>query len=212
MKTLKIFATFAVLVLGIQFAQAQQQLTDAEKKLMELRARRAVAKEMTEGGNLLTLEADANTYEVPCTIYDDAQWYTAFNQKEGRPGDPQLANSLLRSCQQQLKDKLAGRVQQITNTYFDQLDINGKSSEAEHIEGASRMAVDQFVNETQEYCRRQSIPDERTGNVVVYMSIRVSKKEVLQAMENGIQKDAEAKVRFNEQQFREAAFKVFDEK
>lgn len=210
MKTMKFITTLMVLVFGIQFVQAQ--LTDTEKKLMELRARRAVAKEMTEGGNLLTLEADANTYEVPCTIYDDDEWYTAFNQKEGRPGDPQLANSLLRSCQQQLKDKLAGRVKQITNTYFDQLDINGKSSEAEHIEGASQMAVDQFINETKEYCRKQSLPDERTGNIVVYMSIRVSKKEVLQTMEKGIQKDAEAKVRFNEQQFREAAFKVFDEK
>jgi len=207
---MKFITTLMVLVFGIQFVQAQ--LTDTEKKLMELRARRAVAKEMTEGGNLLTLEADANTYEVPCTIYDDDEWYTAFNQKEGRPGDPQLANSLLRSCQQQLKDKLAGRVKQITNTYFDQLDINGKSSEAEHIEGASQMAVDQFINETKEYCRKQSLPDERTGNIVVYMSIRVSKKEVLQTMEKGIQKDAEAKVRFNEQQFREAAFKVFDEK
>lgn len=210
MKTMKFITTLMVLVFGIQFVQAQ--LTDAEKKLMELRARRAVAKEMTDGGNLLTLEADANTYEVPCTIYDDDQWYTAFNQKEGRPGDPQLRNTLLRSCQQQLKDKLAGRVKQITNTYFDQLDINGKSSEAEHIEGASQMAVDQFINETQEYCSRQSLPDERTGNIIVYMSIRVSKKEVLQTMEKGIQKDAEAKVRFNEQQFREAAFKVFDEK
>ena len=207
---MKFITTLMVLVFGIQFVQAQ--LTDAEKKLMELRARRAVAKEMTDGGNLLTLEADANTYEVPCTIYDDDQWYTAFNQKEGRPGDPQLRNTLLRSCQQQLKDKLAGRVKQITNTYFDQLDINGKSSEAEHIEGASQMAVDQFINETQEYCSRQSLPDERTGNIIVYMSIRVSKKEVLQTMEKGIQKDAEAKVRFNEQQFREAAFKVFDEK
>lgn len=197
------------LAFGIQFLQAQ--MTDAEKKLMELRARRAVAKEMTEGGNLLTLEADANTYEIPCSLYDDDQWYTAFNQKRGGEGDPQLANSLLRTCQQQLKDKMAGRVKQIATSYFDQMDIDGNSKAAEHIEGASQMEVEQLLNETQEYCRRQTVPDQ-AGNITMYMSIRVKKQDILQAMEKGIANDAEARTRFNEKQFREAAFKVFDEK
>ena len=43
------------------------------------------------------------------------------------------------------------------------------------------------------------------------MSIRIKKQEILQVMEEGIAKDTEAKVRYNEKQFREAAFKVFEE-
>ena len=43
------------------------------------------------------------------------------------------------------------------------------------------------------------------------MAIRVKKSDVLQVMENAVKNDSEAKVRYNEQKFREAAFKVFDE-
>lgn len=188
----------------IAFAQA----TDYDKKLAEIRARTAVANAINDV-DLNTIEEKANTLETPCSLFDDANWYTAFNQKNGHPGDPQLANSLLRTCQQQLRDKLAGKVQAITSTYFDQMDIDGNSSAAEHIEGATQTAVEQAINETQEYCRRQSLPNEQ-GEIIMYMSIRIKKQDLIQAMENGIANDKEAKVRFNEKQFRDAAFKVFD--
>lgn len=206
MKTIKFAAILMVLVCSVHATFAQ---TDLEKKLAELKAREAVATYINET-DLNSKELKANTAETPCALYDDETWYTAYNQKGGRPGDPQLANSLLRTCQQQLKDKLAGKVQAITTAYFDQMDIDGRSSAAEHIEGASQTAVDQSINETQEYCRRQSLPDEN-GNIIMYMSIRIKKQEILQVMEEGIAKDKEAKVRYNEKQFREAAFKVFEE-
>lgn len=206
MKTMKFATILMVFACYVQVAIAQ---TDYDKKLAEIRARTAVATAINEV-DLNTIEAQANTLETPCTLYDDDTWYTAFNQKNGRPGDPQLANSLLRTCQQQLKDKLAGKVQQISTAYFDQMDIDGNSSAAEHIEGASQTAVEQAINETQEYCRRQSLPDEQTGNITMYMSIRIKKQDLLQAMENGIANDKEAKVRYNEKQFRDAAFKVFE--
>ena len=202
MKTMKFFAILMVCLFGIQFTYAQTA-ADSQNAALQRKL------EMIKGKGMLANAA----YETPCTVYDDDNWYTAFNQKKGKEGDPQLANSLLRTCQEQLKSKLAGRVQQITTAYFDQMDINGKSSEAEHIEGASQMMVDQMVNETREDCRRE-LPDvdANDGTIIMYMSIRISKQEMLKAMEKGIQKDAEAKVRFNEQQFREAAFKVFDQK
>ena len=195
-----------VIALGTQVVSAQ---TDLEEELAKLKARDAIATFKNET-DLNSKELKANTAETPCSLYDDDTWYTAFNQKIGRPGDPQLANSLLRTCQQQLKDKLAGKVQAINTSYFDQMDIDGKSNAAEHIEGATQMVVEQAINETQEYCRRQSLPDEN-GYITMYMSIRVKKQDILQAMERGIANDAEAKVRYNEKKFREAAFKVFEE-
>ena len=101
-----------------------------------------------------TSKLDSKAAEKPCTLYDDNEWYTAFNEKIGVEGDPQLANSLLRSCQEQLKAKLAGKVQAITSGYFDQMDTEAGSHEREHIEGASQTIVDQMINETEEYCRR----------------------------------------------------------
>ncbi len=188
------FATiFMVFALTTSAVSAQTSLED---KLGALRGRQAL---------------NDGAYESQCTVFDDDQWYTAFNEKLGVEGDPQLANSLLRSCQEQLKDKLAGKVQAITTTYFDQMDIDGTSKAAEHIEGASQMAIDQFINETQEYCRKKTISYDHEGKILLFMAIRVKKSDILQVMENAVKNDAEAKVRYNEKKFREAAFKVFEQ-
>lgn len=149
-------------------------------------------------------------HEKPCAIYDDEEWYTAFNEKIGVEGDPQLANTLLRTCQEQLRDKLAGKVQQITTAYFDQMDLNGKSIEAEHIVGASQLVVEQMLNDTKEYCRLERPAIYERGKIILYMSIRVRKQELVTEIVDEIKNDAEAKVRFNEKKFRESAFKVFD--
>ena len=193
MKTIKFATILMVLACSVQVMLAQ---TPQDKRLAELAGRKAI---------------DEGAYETQCTIYDDDQWYTAFNQKLGVEGDPQLANSLLRTCQEQLKEKLAGKVQAITTIYIDQMDIDGKSKAAEHIEGASQLSVEQFINETREYCRKQTISYDHEGKIVLYMAIRVKKSDVLQVMEDAIQNDKEAKVRYNEKNFREAAFKVFED-
>ena len=91
MKTIKIVTVLTVLICSMLAVKAQ---TPQEKRLAELQARQ---------------QLDKGAYETQCTIYDDDQWYTAFNQKLGEEGDPQLANSLLRTCQEQLRNKLAGK-------------------------------------------------------------------------------------------------------
>lgn len=193
MNTIKFVALLMAITLGVSFVKAQ---TPMEERLAALKGRQAL---------------NDGAYESQCTIFDDDQWYTAFNEKLGVEGDPQLANSLLRSCQEQLRDKLAGKVQAITTSYFDQMDINGNSNAAEHIEGAIQMAVEQFINDTQEYCRKKTISYDQEGKILLFMAIRVKKTDVLQVMENAVKNDAEAKVRYNEQKFREAAFKVFEQ-
>ena len=48
------------------------------------------------------------------------------------------------------------------------------------------------------------------GKVYMYMTIKVSKKKFVEDLVNEITKDTEMRVRFNEQKFREDAFKVFE--
>ena len=192
MKTIKFTTILMVIALGVLVANAQTPMDD---RLAALKGRQAL---------------NDGAFESQCTVFDDEQWYTAFNEKLGVEGDPQLANSLLRSCQEQLRDKLAGKVQAITTAYFDQMDINGDSQAAEHIEGASQMAVEQFVNETQEYCRKKTVSYDQQGKIILFMAIRVKKADILQVMEDAVKNDAEAKTRYNEQKFREAAFTVFN--
>ncbi len=187
--------------------------TEHDKRMAELRQNLEAAQFITSTG-YNDIMGESEVRQDPCTLYDDEEWYTAFNQKAGRQGDPQLANSLLRTCQQQLKDKLSGKVQQVTNSYFDQMDINAQSSMAEHIEGASQMVVEEMINETMEYCRKTSKPDPQ-GNFIMYMSIRVKKQNVVdhmvKAASSSVSANAESKVRFNERKFREEAMKVFNE-
>lgn len=197
MKAMKISVVLLILACGVPVTDAQTKHTVDFDHLMNL----------SQG----TEKLNNTAYEKPCALQDDDNWYTAYNEKLGVEGDPQLANSLLRTCQEQLKDKLAGKVQQITTTYFDQMDLDGNSKAAEHIEGASQMIVDQMINETREYCRKERPSIYEEGKIILYMGIRVKKNDIVNEVVEGIQNDAEAKTRFNEQKFREAAFKVFNE-
>ena len=53
-------------------------------------------------------------------------------------------------------------------------------------------------------------PDEN-GNMMMYMTIKASKKKFLDNAVKELTKDKEMEVRFNEKQFRDSAFKVFVE-
>ncbi|MCQ2077529.1 MAG: hypothetical protein MJZ20_11000 [Bacteroidaceae bacterium] len=210
MKRINLSVVLVALICGIQTINAQ---TDFEKKMAELKAREQMANFINES-DLNTKELKATTRENPCAIYDNDEWYTAFGQKEGRRGDPQLANSLLRTLQGQISDKLAGKIQAITSDYFDQMDTEDGSYAREHIEGASQKTVEQYLAEAQEYKRVETLPDEKTGNIILYMSIRVRKQDLAAEMARGVAKEMaqnkESQVRVNEAKFRESAMKVFD--
>lgn len=210
MKHINLLVVLTVLICGAQAMNAQ---TDYEKKMAELEARKQIANFINKS-NLNTEELKATTRENPCAIYDNDEWYTAFGQKEGRRGDPQLANSLLRTLQGQITDKLAGKIQAITTEYMDQMDTEDGSYAREHIEGASQKTVEQYLAETQEYKRVETMPDDKTGNIILYMSIRVRKQDLAAEMASGVAKEMaqnkESQVRLNEAKFRESAMKVFD--
>lgn len=197
MRTIKFAITLIVSSFGLLWANAQTKYDPDPDYLRQIAN--------------ITNELDENASELPCTIYDDDYWYTAVNEKIGVEGDPQLANSLLRTCQEQLKEKLSGRVQAITTTYVDQMDTENGSYEREHIEGASQMIIDKVINETREYCRKRRPSLYEKGKIIMYMSIRVNKQELVQDIVKEMKNNVDAKVRFNEQKFREAAFKVFEE-
>lgn len=155
--------------------------TDYEIKMAELRARREMAKEaIGEGGDdkLLALEADAQVYKAPCTLYDDEEWYTASNRKAGNQGDSELKLALLKECQHQLKSKIGGRVQQALRDYSDQMRTEEGSYFRLHIESIGELVVDKEIGDTQEYCAEETKPDSE-GNIVMYMSIRVKKKTIV---------------------------------
>jgi hypothetical protein len=203
--------TVALLLFGfcatpIGMAQSRKKKQEKPLSIDDIEKRKALLKAKEE---LNTLERGDLVAEDPCTLFDDDEWYTAFNQKAGGQGDPLLANTLLRLCQEQLKSKIKGRYQAVVRDYFDQMDMDGQSSETSHIESAGDYIIDRMLNDTRETCRKTSDPDDYTGNIIMYMSIRVSKKELVDKLATGIAQDKELKVRFNERAFRDAALLTF---
>ena len=165
--------------------KAQQAQEEAAKR--EQAAKEAAAKAAAEAEQHAKMTAVA---EMPCQAYDDDEWFYATGAKQFEMKKiSQTPAVLLRSTQRQLKDKLKNAYKQVNQDYFDQM-----------------------VNETREYCRKQTAYPDAQGLYTMYMSIRVSKKEIVEKVVNKLSKEEELNVRFNENKFRESAFKVFEEK
>ena len=184
---------------------AQKAREDAAAR--EQAQRDAAAREAAEEKQISRMEAVS---QLPCEFYDDDEWFYAFGSRVIKQQNT-VASALLRSLQRQMRDKLAGAYKQATRDYFDQMDAEEGSYEREHIESAGDMVINQLVNETREVCRQRSKYPNAEGQYTMYMAIKVSKKEIVEKVIDTISEDKQMKVRFNEKQFRDSAFKVFED-
>ncbi|MBQ7735943.1 MAG: hypothetical protein IJT61_08475 [Bacteroidales bacterium] len=156
-------------------------------------------------------QAQYTTYQVPCWHADDEDYYYASaSRRRGYNQQNTLATATLRAANQQMQQKIKSAFKQVTRDYFDQMDINEKSDEASHIESAGERIVDTYLNDVLEYCREQTRPDGE-GMVIMYIGIKVSKKGLTDALAKGLSNDEKLRLRFDEQKFREDAWKVFKE-
>ena len=123
---------------------------------------------------------------APCYEADTEEYFTGHQQRLMPLSYVSTqATSLLRSAQQQLRQKIKGAYKQVVRDYFDQLDIDDKFTAASHIESAGEMIIDEFINNTQETCRKQTRPD-ASGKVTLYIGIKVSKEEIVRDIVNYI--------------------------
>lgn len=190
-------------------AQAESQA--AKEAAKQEAAERAAAKKQAEAEAAERAKMTA-VAEMPCQSYDDEDWFYATGARRFEMNRISTTPAaLLRSTQRQLLDKLKGKYKQVTRDYFDQMDTEEGSYEREHIESAGEKVINQLVNETHEVCRKQSAYPDAEGKYTMYMSIRISKKEIVEKVVDEISEDQQLKVRFNEKKFREDAFKVFEE-
>ena len=162
-----------------------------------------------------------NTNLQPCQRYDDNEYYAAsgfFRIKAGGVGEKDftlLFNKELNSLRQQVKSKIGGKYKEVVRDYFDQMDIDAKSTEASHIESAGEQIIDQILNDTEEDCREFG-PVDDGGYQNVYFGILVRKVQLVEKIIDGLEKDSNLpanereQLRKNESAFRESAFKVFD--
>lgn len=161
------------------------------------------------------------TYLQPCQRYDDNEYYAAsgfIRVKAGGEGEKDftlLINKELNSLRQQVKSKVGGKYKSVVRDYFDQMDIDSKSTEASHIESAGEQIIDQFLNDTEEDCRELG-PIDDSGFQNIYIGILVRKVELVEKLVDGLENNnsipsnEKEQLRKNEDAFRESAFKAFD--
>lgn len=151
-----------------------------------------------------------DVYDVPCWMADDDEWFYATIQRQFKQSSMNTApTATLRSAQMLMRQKLSSVYKAVLRDYFDQMDTEEGSYANQHIESAGDLVIKATINETYEVCRKQTKPDEN-GNVIMYMTIKVSKKKFAKDLVQKISEDEQLKVRFNEKKFRESAFKVFE--
>lgn len=167
-------------------------------------------------------DPDEETTSQPCWIADNDEYFAAsgyFRIKAGGNNERDYTielNKQLNSLRQQVKMKIGGHYRSIMRDYFDQLDVDSRSSVASHIESAGEEAIDKLLNDSKEACRQMDKVDDG-GYRIIYMAITVNKKEIAQTIVEGIEESKEIpenvkkEVRQNEEKFRESALKSFSE-
>lgn len=189
--------------LKMQEMQAEQEAKAAERKRAEqdAEAQRIAAEKARKR---------AAVGEMPCQAYDDDEWFFMTGNRRFTAKTRNTApRATLRSTQAAMREKLRSRYQGVLHDYFDQMDVEEGSYEREHLESAGNLVIDQLVNETYELCRKETFEPDEEGYYTMYMSIKVSKKAIVEEVVEKVSHEKEMQIRFNEKQFRESAMKEF---
>ncbi|MBQ9473001.1 MAG: hypothetical protein IJU81_01165 [Bacteroidales bacterium] len=204
------------IAIGILFAFALMPSANAQfdKELHDINTQNVVR----QANN----DVDEETTSQPCWIADNDEYFAAsgyFRILAGGENERDFTiefNKQLNTLRQQVKMKIGGHYRSIMRDYFDQLDIDSRSSVASHIESAGEESIDKLLNDSKESCRQMGKVDE-SGHRMIYMAITVSKKEIAQSIVKGVEEGKEIpenvkkEVRQNEEKLRESALKSFSE-
>ncbi len=194
-----------------ELIKARQRNEDAKAQAEQAEKQRQANADVGEEIAKKQAARAADATEMPCQMYDDDEWFYATGMRQVKANSFNTAvTATLRSTQQQMRQKLSALYKSVTRDYFDQMDTEEGSYERSHIESAGDLVVRAMINDTYEVCRKNTSPDEN-GNMIMYMTIKASKKKFLENAVKELSKDKELEVRFNEKQFRDSAFKVFEE-
>lgn len=207
MRTVRFFMISFLLFFGIQSMYAQNNRTGRNDRMRDREN---------------DLRQTEETTIQPCMRYDDDEYFAGSGYtrvKAGGDGERDytlVINKLLNSVRQQIKQKIGGKYKAVVRDYFDQLDIDNKSSAASHIESAGEEVIDRFLGDTEEDCRTFGKIDEG-GYQNIYIGILVKKSDLVNSLLEGIEEDDKVpddikqQVRQNEKAFRDSAFKIFEQ-
>jgi hypothetical protein len=153
--------------------------------------------------------------EVPCAQLDTDDEFAATGISNGSQNRMDvLQTSALTNAQNIVRQKMQHAYKGAIDDYSSYIGNNAGSDAVAKVERAGTQIIDRIVNDTKTVCGPLFSRIDDKGNVNCFIGIRVSKKQVADAIVDYVSNEEELKIRFQEQEFRkrmEENFKKFKE-
>ena len=156
-----------------------------------------------------------DVYEAPCTQHDTDDEFAATGISNGsRNRMDVLQTAALTNAQNIVRQKMQHAYKGAIDDYSNYVGTNAGSDAVNKVERAGTQIIDRIVNDTKAVCGPLFSSVDDKGSVDCYIGIRISKKQISDAIADFVSADEELKIRFDEQEFRkrmEESFKKFKE-
>ena len=141
-------------------------------------------------------------YEPPCAEKDTDDEFAAFGTANGsRNRMDVLQTSALTNAQNVIRQKMRHAYRGAIDDYSNYMGNNVGSDAQAKVERGGMQIIDRIINDTKVVCGPKFSSVDDKGDVTCFVGIRISKKELAQAIANHLSEDDELKIRFNEQEF-----------
>jgi hypothetical protein len=156
-----------------------------------------------------------DVYESPCTELDSETEFAATGIASGsRNLMGELQGLALANAQGIARQKMQHAYKGAIDDYTNSVGTNTGRDIETKLERGGTQIIDRIVNDTRATCGPKFSSVDDKGNVTCYVGIRISKKQLAEAIANQVSEDEEMKIRFKEQDFRkrmEESFNKFKE-
>jgi predicted Zn-dependent protease len=125
-----------------------------------------------------------------------------------------LQTNALTNAQNIVRQKMQHAYKGAIDDYSNSIGDNSGTDMTAKVERAGTQIINGIVNNTKAVCGPKFSSVDAKGDVNCYIAIRISNKQVIEAVANHLSNDKELKIRFDEENFRkkmEANFEKFKE-
>ena len=155
-------------------------------------------------------------YEPPCADKDTPEYFVGLGIANGSKNRMDvLQGAALTNAQNIVRQKMQHAYKGMISDYSSYIGNNAGTDATNKVERAGNQIIDRIINDTEAWCGPKFSGVDDKGSVTCFAGIRISKKQVADAIADYVSEDEELKIRFNEQQYRkfmEEEFKKFKEK
>jgi hypothetical protein len=154
-------------------------------------------------------------YEAPCAAFDTDDEFAATGIASGSKNRMDvLQTSAITNAQNVIRQKVQHAYKGAIDDYSNYMGANAGSDAEVKVERAGTQIIDLMINETRATCGPKFSSVDERGDVTCFVGVKISKKQLANAITDHVSKDKELKIRFNEQEFRKRMdenFKKFKE-